>query len=174
MRQSSTKGFKHGASILTSRIRRASESRGFAISRILTHWSDIAGESLGGSTRPVKISHTRQSFGATLTVLAAGPQAPLVEMQKERLRERVNSVYGYNAISRIVITQTAPEGFAEGQVQFDHQNERLEKPLPSPGDVKRAQHLTGSVDNPDLKSALETLGSHVLSRSSNRNSKAEK
>ena len=44
--------------------------------------------------------------------------APMVEMQKEKLREKVNAVYGYAAISRILLTQTASTGFAEGQAEF--------------------------------------------------------
>lgn len=174
MRQSSTKGFKHGAALLSSRIRRASETRGFAISRVLTHWTEIAGETLAASTRPVKISHSRQSLGATLTLLTSGPQAPLVEMQKDQLRARVNAVYGYNAISRIVITQTAPEGFAEGQASFTPRQAPSEAAPPSVEDREEARRLTTPVRNPDLKSALETLGGHVLSRSQNRNRKVEK
>ena len=50
--------------------------------------------------------------------LVQGAAGPMVEMQKEKLRERVNAIYGYNAMSRILLTQTAPIGFAEGQAQF--------------------------------------------------------
>ena len=35
-----------------------------------------------------------------------------------RLKERVNAVYGYAAITRIHLTQTAATGFAEGQAEF--------------------------------------------------------
>ena len=42
----------------------------------------------------------------------------MVQMQLPKLRERVNACYGYNAISRILLTQTAPTGFAEGQAEF--------------------------------------------------------
>lgn len=174
MRQSSTKGFKHGAALMQSRIRRASESRGFAITRVLTHWVEIAGENLAASTRPVKISHSRQSFGATLTLLTTGAHAPLVEMQKDHLRERVNAVYGYNAISRIIITQTAPEGFAEGQAQFAPAQDPSKTPEPSLEDHGKARDLATSVQDPGLKSALETLGSHVFSRSQTENHKVIK
>lgn len=174
MRQSSTKGFKHSAALLESRIRRASETRGFAISRVLTHWAEIAGESLAAMTRPVKISHARQSFGATLTVLTTGPNAPVVEMQKDQLRDRVNAVYGYNAISRIVITQTAPDGFAEGQAHFTPRQDAPKSRQPSANTLSKARGLTTNVRDADLQSALETLGSHVLSRSQNKNHKVEK
>ena len=174
MRQSSTKGFKHSAALLASRIRRVSESRGFAISRVLTHWPEIVGDALAASTRPVKISHSRQSLGATLTILTSGPQAPLVDMQKDQLRARVNAVYGYNAISRIVITQTAPEGFAEGQAEFTPRQSTPHIAHPSAEEREKARHLTTPVRNPDLKSALETLGGHVLSRSRKRQNKVQK
>jgi hypothetical protein len=48
----------------------------------------------------------------------------MLEMQKEILRARVNACYGYNAIARIRITQTAPTGFAEGQAAFGMQPRR--------------------------------------------------
>ena len=47
-------------------------------------------------------------MGATLTLLTTGANAPMLEMQKEKLRQKVNAVYGYNAISRVRIT-----GFVE-------------------------------------------------------------
>jgi len=117
-RPSTTRGFKRTASVLSDQIRRAGESRGFAVSRLLTHWAEIAGADIAGIARPVNISYGRGGMGATLTVLTTGPQAPMLEMQKDRLREKVNAVYGYNAISRVRITQTAPEGFQEGQAVF--------------------------------------------------------
>lgn len=174
MRQSSTKGFKHSASLIAPRIRRASETRGFAISRVLTHWPEIAGQALADLTRPVKVSHSRQSFGATLTVLTTGAHAPLVEMQKEDLRERVNAVYGYNAISRIVITQTAPEGFSEGRADFEHRSERLSEVPVSEKVVQSARSIADPVCDPGLKAAIQRLATSVLSRSDNDKLKVEK
>ena len=88
------------------------------MARLLTHWAEIAGEDLARITRPVKIGYARDGFGATLTLLTTSAQAPMVQMQLPQLRERVNACYGYNAISRIALTQTAPTGFAEGQAEF--------------------------------------------------------
>ena len=52
-------------------------------------------------SRPVEIGYGRGGLGATLTLLTTGANAPLLEMRKEELRERVNAIYGYNAIARI-------------------------------------------------------------------------
>lgn len=163
-RQSTTRGFKRTATVLTDQIRRVGESRGFAVSRLLTHWAEIAGPEIAQIARPVNISYGKGGFGATLTVLTTGPQAPMLEMQKDRLRERVNAVYGYNAISRIRITQTAPTGFAEGQAQFTPAPKKQEKPI-DPAVAERAARQAGDIHDAGLRAALERLGRNVLSRS---------
>ena len=115
-RRSTTKGFKRTASLVTRDVRKVAESRGFAAARLLTHWDEIAGDRIAAIARPVDVSYGRGGMGATLTVLTTGPQAPMLEMEKDRLRDRVNAVYGYNAISRIRITQTAATGAVSGIV----------------------------------------------------------
>jgi hypothetical protein len=105
-------------------------------------------------------------MGATLTLLTTGAQAPMLEMQKEKLREKVNAVYGYNAIARIRITQTAPTGFAEGQVNFDHRgapNPKAPAP-PAPETTRAAAELTAPVADEGLRSALESLARNVLTK----------
>lgn len=162
-RKSTTKGFKLTASVLSDRIRRAGESRGFAVSRLLTHWEEIAGPQIAAVARPVRIGYGRGGFGATLTVLTTGPQAPMLEMQKEKLREKVNAVYGYNAISRVSITQTAPEGFSEGQIQLRPPRNR-NRGGPDPAATGKATELADGIGDDRLRAALERLGGNVLSR----------
>lgn len=167
-REGTTRGFKRSGALVGSQIRKVSESRGFAVSRVVTHWPEIAGSDIADICRPVKVSYTRQGFGATLTVLTTGAQAPMLEMQKEKLRERVNTAYGYNAISRIQITQTAPTGFAEGQAVFEHRPKEPERPAPSEVAVAAAAKLAKPVGDADLRTALEKLGQNVLSKTNTR------
>ena len=162
-RRSTTRGFKRTATLLNNQIRQAGESRGFAVSRLLTHWAEIVGQDIAAIARPVKVGYGKGGIGATLTLLTTGPQAPMLEMQKEQLRGKVNAVYGYNAISRVHITQTAPTGFAEGQASFDH------KPKPAKPEIKpeiaaEADKVSRDVNDGDLRAALERLGGNVLSR----------
>ncbi|AVO37411.1 DUF721 domain-containing protein [Pukyongiella litopenaei] len=164
-RNSTTRGFKRTSNLLGERIRKAGESRGFAVSRLLTHWEEIAGADIAAVARPVKVGYARGGFGATLTVLTTGAQAPLLEMQKERLRERVNAVYGYNAIARVQITQTAPTGFAEGQAQFTPKP--AADPATAPETRRLAAETAAPVQDGDLRDALERLGRNVLSRNRN-------
>ena len=164
LKQGSTKGFKRTATLLTDRIRRAGETRGFAVSRVLTGWPEIVGDDIAAIARPVNVSYGRGGFGATLTVLTTGAQAPMLEMQKEQLRAKVNAVYGYNAISRIRITQTAPTGFAEGQAQFEMRPKPHAENPADPAVEQSARDAAKSVENENLRSALELLGKNVLSK----------
>ena len=165
------RGFQRTASLLTRQIREAGESRGFAVSKVLTHWAEIAGPDLASMTRPVDVRYGRQGIGATLTVLTTGAHAPLVEMQKERLRERVNACYGYAAISQIRVTQTAATGFAEGRVAFTPKPEP-ERPALAGATVTKARDLAASVGDDGLRLALSDLGANILTKSDKLKGKA--
>ncbi|MEX5563534.1 DUF721 domain-containing protein [Pseudophaeobacter sp. 1A16562] len=163
-RRSSTRGFARTSKLLNDQIRKAGESRGFAVSRLLTHWEEIVGADLAAMARPVKVGYGRSSFGATLTVLTTGANAPMLEMQKERLREKVNAVYGYNAISKVLITQTAPIGFSDGQVSFKYAPKENTPLKPDPQAVSEAAAAAEGVGNEELRAALERLGRNVLTK----------
>ncbi len=162
-RRTSTKGFKRTDSLLSQRIRQASESRGFAQSRLLTHWAEIVGEATAAIAQPVEVGYGRGGMGATLTLLTTGANAPMLEMQKDQLRQKVNAVYGYNAIARVRITQTAASGFAEGQVVFGHK-----KPAPivptDPAVRQKAVETARPVSDDGLRDALARLGENILNK----------
>ena len=167
-RQTTTYGFARTAKLVQGQIRKASESRGFAQSRLLTHWEEIAGKEIAAISRPVEISYGRGGFGATLTLLTTGANAPMLEMQKEKLRERINAVYGYNAITRLRVTQTAATGFAEGQADFTHRPRSAQKPQPTPDQQARARAVAQGVGDEGLRAALERLAANVISKSETR------
>jgi hypothetical protein len=157
-----TRGFEAASGLLKDQVRTAGESRGFAVARLLTHWAEIAGEDMARVTRPVKVGYGREGMGASLTLLTTGPMAPIVEMQKEKLREKVNAVYGYAAISRILLTQTAATGFAEGQAEFMAAPKA--KPAPDPALMAEAARTVAPIQNESLRAALEALGQNILNR----------
>lgn len=159
------KGFERTSSLLQVQIRKSAETRGFAVTRMLTHWAEIVGDETASIATPVDVKYGRGSFGATLTLLTTGANAPMLEMQKEQIRTRVNQVYGHAAISAIRITQTARSGFSEGKVAFAHAPKV--KPAPAPEKMAAAKSVAAPVENADLRAALEALGANVLSRKQN-------
>lgn len=164
-KQASTKpkrrnqGFQRTGGLLVHHIREAGESRGFAETRLLTHWAEIVGDDIARVARPVKVGFGRQGFGATLTLLVTGANAPMVQMQLPRIRERVNATYGYAAISRVQVTQTAPSGFADAKVPYV-----AEPPALSETESARVARAVAPVSDETLKSALEQLGRNVLTK----------
>jgi hypothetical protein len=164
--------FKRTATILQSRIREVSEGRGFAQSRVLTHWLEIVGADIAEITRPVEVSYGRDGMGATLSILTTGAHALMIEMQKEAIRTKVNAVYGYNAIARVRITQTAPVGFSDGQVEF--RAKPKSKPTVSPTVQQQAQETARTVTDQKLRRALEELGQNVLTKNQYKNTPSKK
>ncbi|MEP5759035.1 MAG: DciA family protein [Litoreibacter sp.] len=157
------KGFTAMSGLISNKVKRAGESRGFAVMRLLTHWKEIVGEDLSTMAHPVNVSYSRDGFGATLTVLCKGATAPIVQTMLPQIKDRVNACYGYSAISRVRITQTAPIGFAEGQMNFESKSQWAPKEISE--DVKHAaREVAGNVGNEDLRQALEKLAQNVLSR----------
>ena len=156
------RGFEPAAGLLRAQIRAAGEQRGFAESRLLTHWAEVVGDDIARIARPVKIGYRRDAFGASLTLLTTGAAAPILEMQKPKILERVNACYGYAAISRIVITQTASTGFAEGQVAFAPAPPVAVRP--DPAIALKAAEVAAPVQDQGLRDALAALGQNILTR----------
>ena len=157
-----TRGFSRAASLMQARIRKASEGRGFAESRVLTHWAEIVGEDTAAMARPVNVSYTKGGMGGTLTLLTIGSMAPMLEMQKDQIRDKVNACYGYRAIARVRITQTAPTGFAEGRVAFTPAPKAPRAPAPEV--VAEAEDLARDVASDELRAALAALATNVLNK----------
>lgn len=161
------RGFEAASKLVAGQIRGPIERRGFSEAKLLTHWAEIVGADLAAMARPVRISHGRgTSLGGTLVVLTTGALAPVLEMQTPRLIERVNACYGYRAVARIRITQTAPSGFAEGQTGFAAKpGAPRRQPTPDPARLREAQESIDRVADDGLKQALDRLARNVLSNS---------
>lgn len=156
------RGFEPAFGLMKDAVRIAGESRGFAVARLLTHWAEAVGEEMARKTRPVKIGYGKGGMGATLTLLVKAAEAPMVQMALPVLKERVNAVYGYAAISHIHLTQTAATGFAEGQAEFTPASRAAKQPAAAP--TAHAKAVVGGVADPSLRQALEQLAQNILTR----------
>ncbi len=174
------KGFLQAGSLLEIGLRQSMAKRGFGESRVLTHWAEIVGADIARIAEPLKLNYPKDGFGADLVVLCVGANAPVVQMRSDDIIERVNSCYGYRAIARVKITQTrgkhgegkhasvahaamsqsAPSGFAEEATPFQHRTKADILRVSKKQDMHRA---LSNVQNPALKTALESLGESVFS-----------
>ncbi|WVX50666.1 hypothetical protein ROLI_037650 [Roseobacter fucihabitans] len=122
------------------------------------------GKDISSISRPVEVSYGRGGMGATLTLLTTGANAPMLEMQKEQMRAKVNAVYGYNAIARVRITQTAGQGFAEGRALFDPAKPGTPEPVSTPEIRQQAVETASPVRDAGLRDALAQLGENILNK----------
>lgn len=157
--------FTQAAALLEPQLAKTGSARGFAQMRLLTRWEEVCGKELAALSRPVKVSYARSGFGATLILACEGARAPEVMMQADRIRERVNAVYGYSAIARIRLQQEDAAGFAERRRAFDGQ-QPAQPTAPDPALRSRAAQAVDGVTDPDLADALTALGANILSRKS--------
>ena len=156
------RGFEAAASLLAPTVQAAGAQRGFAVSRLLTHWPEVVGPDIASRCRPVRISHGRGGIGATLTLLTSGPQAPMLSMALPTIREKVNACCGWNVISRVVLTQTAADGFTTPAPPAP-------RPRPSPADLALADALAEGAADDHLAAALRRLALNFQTRpTSNR------
>ena len=130
---------------------------------LLASWDEIAGEQFAGSSRPDRIRWTRQDghdeTGAgfspgVLTVACEGARALFLMHQEAELIQRVNSFFGFRAISQIRIVQKAI-------------SVPTKKPKARPLDAQEKRRLADmleDVEDPKLREALARLGAGVISR----------
>lgn len=83
--------------------------RGFVGVDLIANWMDIIGSELAQGVLPVRLTfpHKKRSNGVLCVRTAGGSFALLFEHQKDRVIERVNTYFGYPAISDIRIVQGA-------------------------------------------------------------------
>lgn len=96
---------------LPALIRPAFEKYGFPAAAILTSWAEIAGSELASFTAPERLKWPRDGAdagrrrGATLILRVSGPRAIEIEHMKTQLLERINSAFGYQAVTGLRILQ---------------------------------------------------------------------
>lgn len=81
--------------------------RGFVEVDIITNWVAIVGDEIAAYVSPTSISFPRNSRNSgTLHVqVLSGAFAVELQHREKQIKERVNSYFGYNAVSSLKITQ---------------------------------------------------------------------
>jgi hypothetical protein len=127
---------------------------GFAQGDVVAHWAEIVGADLAQHSAPERIRWPRQAGeqaqmqGGTLIIRAAPGRA--LELQYEALRiiGRINSFFGYAAVTKLKVTQSAtPFHTPPARPTLP------EKPL--------CEQSLATVEDEALKAALSRLGRGV-------------
>ena len=145
-------------------------AHGFAYAQILTHWETIVGSELADFCQPERlrwpagqeqIKHQRRRLGGTLTVRVEGPAAIELQHESPHVIERLNSYYGYQAVTAIKIVQGPIDR------SMDTRSPRSVARLPHDKETGLQQQV-GQVDDEELRQALVRLGRGAISATAKR------
>jgi hypothetical protein len=130
---------------------------------LLEHWKDIVGPAYADVTTPVKITFPIRTItspkreNGKLVMRIPSGLAMTLDFEKVRIRDKINSFFGYAAISDIVF-EKAYDKAAPAQA---------EAVKPDPTLKSRVAAKTEGVEDPDLQAALQSLGEAIERESVN-------
>ncbi len=147
------------AALVPGIAKKAVGKRGFIDARILNDWADIVGPDVAAHAHPDRLSFQKgKRDGGTLHIRAAGPIALELQHLEPILIDRINSHFGYRAVAGIRLHQVPLERKAATPKP---------KVPPPPLSPKRAAALRDqlkSVEDPELRTILERIGTSILQR----------
>ena len=128
--------------------------QGFAMVNLMQAWPEIIGSELARQCRPQRLTRGPEGRDGTLHLGVSGPLALELQHLTPQLLERINAHYGYRAVARIALHQTAPL----------KQPTRRRTPPAQPKSLETPADLAAraaAIDDPDLRQALLDLGRSV-------------
>ncbi|MFY9287773.1 MAG: DciA family protein [Alphaproteobacteria bacterium] len=126
---------------------------------LLDHWQEIVGPDYSRVTTPVKVTfphqpHEAQRKSGTLYIRLPKGLAMEFTFKTEQIRQRVNSYFGYEAISKIML-----EGI------YAQPPKMTSIPTPNPKALADISEAAKTIEDEELRHALETFGQAVLQHS---------
>lgn len=133
-------------------------SRGFAGVDIIEYWDEIVGLDMAKGIRPEKLTFEKNSrIHGTLHVKSAGGAfAILFEHQKTQIIERINTFFGYPAVSKIHIMQ--------GKLHFPRTEAIMPIKKPTPGQLKKLEQKIKLIEDDSLRDATYKIGLLLLQK----------
>jgi len=128
---------------------------GLAFGALLAEWSAVVGSRVGEQTGPLKLVFPAgKRENAVLHIRVSSAAALLIQHEEPQILERINAFMGWRAVARLKLVHAAPalpqKNYAPKPVK------RLD-----PVQEARLTASTASIDDTDLRAALERLGRAV-------------
>lgn len=130
-----------------------------ALGRIVSHWSDIVGESFASKAQPVKIHYRKfeksKKPQASLDIAVSSADATMMHYQKDLILERINQIFGERWIQSIRFVNIPANEIKTPAFK------KPKKPL-SVDEKQSLQSLLENITDHDIKARLESLGSEII------------
>ena len=132
----------------------SANERGFAISRLISHWHDIVGDTAAWC-RPTDIHFPRGSRNnGTLKLQITSGRGPQAQAMSAQIVDQVNAAFGYQAVGRITLVQNLPPSTPKTPPK---------KPatISDAPDIWTLDEKLKHIKSPELRAALRRLGGPV-------------
>ena len=132
----------------------SANERGFAISRLISHWHDIVGDTAAWC-RPADIHFPRGSRNnGTLKLQIASGRGPQAQAMSAQIIDQVNAAFGYQAVGRITLVQNLPPSTPKTPP-------KKPAPISDAPDIWTLDEKLKHIKSPELRAALRRLGGPV-------------
>ena len=132
----------------------SANERGFAISRLISHWHDIVGDTAAWC-RPAGIHFPHgSSNNGTLKLQITSGRGPQAQAMSAQIIDQVNAAFGYQAVGRITLVQNLPPSTPKTPPK---------KPatISDAPDIWTLDEKLKHIKSPELRAALRRLGGPV-------------
>ena len=135
--------------------------QGLVEMKILTAWNSIVGDDLAKYSIPEKISFVKDNRdnGILHLVVANGSYALQIGHKTTIILEKINTFFGYKAVSQIKISQNEAPFYHHEETIFE---DKTNKKLVSDQEQNYIVEITKDVKNSELKKRLQSLGENIF------------
>lgn len=131
------------------------KKRGFAEGKIITDWAEIVGTELAKYSAPAKLYFPKGKRNeGTLHINIFGSLASELQHMEPLIIEKIATYIGYKAVAKIKLHHKNRENPQPPEEKKEITEKRM----------KNAPKAVSDINDKNLRSALEGLGSYVLAR----------
>jgi hypothetical protein len=135
--------------------RPAARKFGFADARLFADWPIIMGEAIARMTLPLAIKRDKTGDRRTLVLKCSAAAAPLIQHYTQQILERVNTHYGFSAVTHLQMKQ--------GPIPPPPMPPKPRPPLSAEAEAA-LQGRVSEVETEPLRAALLALGRCIGNR----------
>ena len=157
-----SKGFENLSATMAPFVKKLLGAKGMAEVEILSNWKDIVGEDLAKYSLPQRIEFKAgiRNNGTLHLMAASGGFAMEIQHRATLILEKINTFFGYQAVSRLKLIQN--DGFINPEITAKHED-NLEKKLVTEEEQNYIDNITEDIQHEELKNNLKKLGESIFS-----------
>tara|TARA_B100000767_G_scaffold1719_1_gene1719 strand:- start:514 stop:999 length:486 start_codon:yes stop_codon:yes gene_type:complete len=143
--QTFIQGLRPFSSSIPKTLRKHLRKGGYNYSNIIDNWTKMVSKKISDASYPVTIKMGKEMRNGTLILNVIHGKEMEIEYEKREIIEKINSFFGYNCISSIILK------IVQEKINLS------EKVYPKIKNLSRLKEKMSKVDNKGLKSSLNNF-----------------